>query len=720
MRTLTQVKFVQRTFIILTTLLWSATSYAQNNFKILDQEALKEFGQQEHREISVKLESSTDISLDLSEENPVYAQILSYLNQNSDSIAQEQLDEIEDSGGFQAWGGLNHVGLSFSKGFGTFSIELQRQVAPDLFSDDLYIATDTFDIYIDASTILGELSGEGIIDITDAQMALFAGVTFKRSYTYVHYEESYEKALAFNLDKLFFSFLNFRSKNYLDIDQGDLLKKEDSLSFSAGGAGNVGVTTGLAAHLGFLVSYENVSLVTLQGILEDEQNYEGEFLRINSEKSSEFSAQLSAGVVADFLGVLQVSLLKYDFTYEATDSYSYALSFHEDDKEVLNNESDIGEEVSKVLKHKDANEDLLAPYTTSSEQRSELSYTSAYEILLFGGKKTADTTHYKITKDDVLHTFFAHSFKTSEYTQNIFSKLFNVILGSFVELTSVINNSEERSRSVVFQYKDERNLIESEEDLEVTENEEKISINFVRKYYAYKGTKSNRKEAVELLENFSGVDPLIIDEVEDGLLTSSLNFYSKYSMTNDAITDFNQLSVSEAYEVFDDLCDDGRSGIIGWFSSLLKVCERRMKKKYDLYQIEWSSGEVTSDIYSTCKENFKAYKKGKWFVSSRKKRLFMSACTQELAAKSDEEKARELPVWRLADFMDYFLKKSESKVYYFQLFGYDNVHVYGYISGQDSEENSYINYFSEGNFKGIDLISNFQKANGLKTAIELN
>jgi len=61
-------------------------------------------------------------------------------------------------------------------------------------------------------------------------MGLFGGVTFKRSYTYVHYADSYQHAVAFNLDKLFFSFLNFRSKNFLQIEKGELLKKEDTIS----------------------------------------------------------------------------------------------------------------------------------------------------------------------------------------------------------------------------------------------------------------------------------------------------------------------------------------------------------------------------------------------------------------------------------------------------------------------------------------------------------
>jgi len=720
-----------------------APAWGQSHFVIKNQEGLESFAEKQLKSKSMetlslapntKNQTSSTIEIDLPDENPVYREIAEYFQRNSGAIAQEQLDEIEQSGGFQAWGGLNHIGLSYSKGFGTFSVELRRDVAPDLFSDDLWIATDQFDLYISASQLLGNLRDEAIIDITDEQLGLFAGVTFKRSYTYVHYEESYQKALSYNLDKLFFSFLNFRSHNFLQIEKGELLKKEDSLSYAIGAAGNGAIATGIGAHFGALVKYDSLAHVTLQGVADEEKAYEGEWLRINSEKSSEFTGQVSVGVIADFLGLLQVSLLKYDFSYSFKESYNYGLSFNQSDRELLENQSEIGGAVSSILKHKEVDEHLIAPYLVSLEERQELSKDSRYELLLFGGKKKAKTTHYKITKDNILHSFFSHNFESATYKQNIFSKLFDIILNSYLNLSSIINNSEERSRTVNIQYKDSRNLIESQEDLIMQQGrsiasedgsqeaaEDKISINFIRKYYAYKGTSNNRKELVENLEKFSGVDPYIIDEVEDGLLDKSLNFYSKYSMTQEGINHFNNLDVNKAYSVFEQLCDDSRpKGFFGWLSSLFSRCETKLKKEYDLYQIEWSSRDLTAQIYKSCEKALASYKKGKFFFSSRKKRKFMSSCTQQLARKSSDEKERELPVWRLTKFMDTFLTKAESKVYYFQLFGLSNVHVYGQVSGTTSTDQSFIHYFSEGNFKGIDLVTNFEKENGLKTSLELN
>lgn len=724
MRTYSRVKYTVLLLVTLGAFFSSQATCAQSNFVIKDEAALKAFGESQSSGVSSKALSigGRPINLDLSQENPVFRQVTDYFHQNSGSIAQDQIGTIRQNGGFQVVGGMNNIGISYSKGFGSFSVNLRRDVAPDLFSDTRWIATDQFDIYISASKLLGDLRDEQIIDITDQQMGLFAGITFKRSYTYVHYADSYEHAVAFNLDKLFFSFLNFRSKNFLQIEKGELLKKEDSLSYAVGGAANAPITAGVGAHVAALVKYDSLSYVTLQGVADDEVAYEGEWLRVASEKSSKFTAEVGAGVVADFLGILQVSLLKYDFSYSLKQSYKFALSFKKDDRQLLADQTPVAAAVASILKHKSVDEGIIAPYLVSEEQRKELAKDSRYELLLFGGRKKAKTTQYKIKKGDTLFSFFSHNFEAASYRQNIASKLFGIIIKSFLKLSTIINNSEERSRSVNIQYRDSRNLIKSQEDLIVDEqsNQESISINFIRNYYAFKGSKGNRKELVGLLENFSGADPRVIDSVEAGLLDKSLTFYSKYSMTQDGVEFFNHLDVKTAYDIFDRMCSDSRpKGFLGWLSSLFSRCESSLKKEFDLYQVEWNTKKLTSSVYHSCEADMSQYRRAHGWMSSRKKRAFMARCTQELSRKSPEERDRELPVWRLAKFMNRFLGKSESKVYYFQIFGLPNVHVYGQVSGTTGQGTPFVNYFHEGNFKGIDLVSNFEVKNGVKTSLEV-
>ena len=87
--------------------------------------------------------------IDISEESPLYQEITNYLDLHSDEIARRELDLVDQGRNLSIVGGMNHVGINFTKGFGTFSIELKREVAPDLFHDERWLVTDTFNIYID-------------------------------------------------------------------------------------------------------------------------------------------------------------------------------------------------------------------------------------------------------------------------------------------------------------------------------------------------------------------------------------------------------------------------------------------------------------------------------------------------------------------------------------------------------------------------------------------
>ena len=272
---------------------------------------------------------------DVSEESPLYDEILDYINTHSSNIAQRELDIIDQGRGLSVIGGMNHVGINFSKGFGTFSIELKREVAPDLFDDERWLVTDTFNIYIDASQVLNQLKSDEIIDISEKNLAAFAGLTFKRSYTQVHFAESYERALAFNLNKLFFSFRYFRDLNALNIEPQEFIKKEDSFSLQAGGVGTAPLTTGLGAHFGALLKYQTLSTMTLQGIADDEQTFDGERVRVSVEKEKSLNVGASAGLVADFMGILRMTLLRFDFQYELSETYKTYLSFSEDQLKII-------------------------------------------------------------------------------------------------------------------------------------------------------------------------------------------------------------------------------------------------------------------------------------------------------------------------------------------------------------------------------------------------
>jgi len=148
-------------------------------------------------------------------ESPIYEELERYYRLHHERVAASQLSNIEWGDDYKIWGGVNHIGLDFSKKFLDFSVSFRRQVAPDLFHDERYIVTDIMDIYIDASTFFEKLKASGQIEVPDQFLKAVAGLTFKRSYRFNHFADNYRDALTLNLDKLFFSYTYFRSKKAL-------------------------------------------------------------------------------------------------------------------------------------------------------------------------------------------------------------------------------------------------------------------------------------------------------------------------------------------------------------------------------------------------------------------------------------------------------------------------------------------------------------------------
>jgi hypothetical protein len=645
--------------------------------------------------------------LNLSDDSPLYREILQYMDQHHQDLARRQLQEVQEGRGLKVWGDLNHVGLRFNKGFGSFSIELKRQVAPDLFDDERWLVTDTFDIYVDATQLLNRLQDNDVIDISEQNLALFAGLTFKRSYTHVHFADTYEQALGFNLDKLFYGFQNFRNSESLRLAANEFIKKEDSLGFQAGGLGTIPITTGLGAHAGALITYEKLASVTLQGVSPDEQSFPGEALRLSREKTKEITVGARAGLVADFMGLLQVSLLSLDFSYSLEDSYKQYMALSHAELDQMEQTNDL-ELLKRFLKHQDVASDEIANYRVTEEQRRLETSRFKYQALLFGAKRDLKTEYIKIVKEGIEHVFFRHHFEKSQYRENFFSRLFYEVVKKVTQLKSIINNAELKTEKVRLEYRHKRNLLKTKEDLKLSEVPT-LSVNFMKGLYSHKVRKKVKEDILSFLDHFSGADPLLARQVENGLIDRSVRFDTTFTLNEDALNHFHALSTKEVYRVFDESCQANRKGVLSWLSRLLKVCERSLKKSYDQYQKERLVADYNSLTYQSCQADLKAYQKKKRWISSRRKRQFLEGCMQRKSLKSEEEATGEIPVWQLARLMRNIYKRVPSKVHFYQLFGYKNVFIHGHFSGEKVDGFAFDHYFREGIFKGTGTVANSLK-----------
>ena len=666
------------------------------------------FGQSAIRVNKENLQNFLSFDNDLFETSPLYREILSYLNEHEEEIKKRQLGHISNGKNFDLWGGLNHVGLNFSKNFGNFSIVLKREVAPDLFDDERWIITDTFDVVIDISQTLKDLKSHEVIEISEKNLAAFVGLNFIRSFKHIHFAHSYEEGLTLNLNKLFMNIKNFQGVETLNIEAGEILERSDSFLLTTGAFGNLPLASGLSLSAGLLGKRQILSRLLIHGVLEDEKSFANEQVRISYEKSNKNKLSLSARLIADLFKVFQVTLFKYDFEYQFTDSKVLHLSLSDSDVYEIQEDIELFNEFKKLLGQKRISTQIFRPFVVSEERRREELKKMKYQVLVYGGHKDVSTEHIQISNGNKTKAFFRHNFIKEKFREGVFNHFFKILAKSFLRVETILKKVVKESNGVRLDYQNERNLLKSKGDLNLNAQEPNLSINFKKEYSAQKLSKRERSKVVELIDDFSGADPLLANNILKGHIKSNINFYSNFSMGHDAMIFFHDLSIKEVHRIINDACKVSRRGLVGFFDRLLRKCERGLKEKYDLYTTEWSTNDYTYNTYQECKNIFEKNNRGRiknWLY----KRKFIKSCIRRKSQKSKNQKEKEIPLWRLTKFFQEIQKRIPSKVYYYRLFGLRNVHVSGHFEGMDRKGHVLFHHFDEGNFKGDSIVTNYLK-----------
>lgn len=647
------------------------------------------------------------------DENVLYQRIFESLGKEYETIGQRQaLLALENRGGFTI-DGINNIGYSFHQDFADFKISLNRQLAPDLFDDTRWIVTDRFEVYIDASTLLSNLKDKEIIDISEQNLALFGGVQFKRTYTYTHFAASYEDGLVIDLNKLFFAFRPFRAQSFLEMSDYEYISKEDFLSFRAGGFVSAPIYQGVSASAGFLARYDRMAKSEIQAVGPEDNPLADERFRISYEKSTSTEIGAAARLNADFLGLLQISLLSFDFSYTSTSSHKINLSLYTNDLARIKSDALFSAELDNVLKHRKANVDVLAKNIVSEEFRRKEKISSKYAILILGGMRDQETEQVQVVKDGVETQFFRHNSYRVSYTQNIFSRIFHEVIKRYLGLSSVINKTSQDAKRLRMSYESERNIVAAKVDYNVVDKDV-LSLSFHRDLFVAKTSstfKKTKDKIVSALAHASGVDPLAITWLEQDLLVGPMNLRSEIKVRQGAIKHFNALTYSEAFDAAKDVCGGEPTTIWERFRSLFGGCYKRMQDAWNEYYVELTHHDITDSIFKSCETG-----KMKWWWSSRKKTEVQKACMLMLAKKDPAQYGREIPLWRLKDFMENLQHYSDNKIDFYNYFGLSNVFLYGNFDATTNVGGAYRANFSEGKFEGLGVVEDAMQMTGSNRA----
>lgn len=648
--------------------------------------------------------------LDLAEDNPLYSQILNELGQTYDEIGQRQANAVLNDDDFSVYGGLNNVGIRYSKEFVDFSINVGRTVAPDLFSDK-WLVTDQFTISIDASKLLTNLKDQGTIDFSEAQYGAFAGVSFKRVYRFVHFAESYSEGLLLHFDRLFLGFLKFQNKDFLNLGHYEFIQKEDSLSFKAGAIAGGPIYGPISGSVGVLATFEKLSRVDVEAIHPDERSDDDEKLRISFEKTKSASVGISASIGVEFLKLLRITLLKYDFSYKLEESRKTYLSFYESDYEKLKKDTYYAKQVKRILKGQKADLMSLKRNIVSLEQRKTEQKNSKYGILLWGGQREAKTQQIEIAKNGEVKRFFRHYYEKIKFKQNIFSRLMSILTKSFLKLDSIVNKDSSDSKKVVIEYSSKENLVNSKKDINMTE-EEKLSMSFTHNFYTYKTDGKRRskhkKAALDILNRYSGVNPLAIKLFQQDAIVGPVKIKSDYKVNKEGMDYILKHSKKKMTSLYKGMCSKNSRSKFRWFRNLFNGCLRKMKKSTKRFYTEWEHDDFSSKSLKTCERKVRRYRFFKRYRMRKK-------CMRSMAKRELSRDLKIVPLWRFKDVAQTIYLEHKSKADIFNFYGTANVFHYGHFKATKQNGFPFVSYFDEGNFTGLGVVDNYKSKNNLRS-----
>lgn len=637
--------------------------------------------------------------------SPIYSQIINKYSSTYQGISDRLNDE--NLPGF--FGGPNMIGWRHMGDFSTFQIIFKRSAAPAI-NGDLVIVNDEIIIEIDASTLIGELAENEVIDITEENKKAFAGLKYQRRLRYNHFSDTVMNGLQMHPEKLFFMFKYFNIDNFHKLNEYDYLLKEDSFTLGAGGIFTSPINQYLSIGAGALLEFEKKSKVSIQKLGVDDIKEDFEVGRISIENSSSRKASANISVILDFFKLLNMTLFRYDYSYEYSKTNKDYFSLYTSDLESHHKMN----EFKKALSFKDFNYAILKDNIKTKELREKETRNSKYLAFIFGGLKESETERREIVKDGVLTRFFSHNYTKLNYKENFFSKIMNLFLGKLFFAGSIVNKTDLVEDRLSLDYNAEVNLIDLKEDYDISQGNI-FSMNFQHEDNVFEGSRKKSKDIESKLYELISKRTSTISKYDklfnEFKLQAPSTFYSKYSFDEDNIAHFMSLNESKLPGLFKDVCKKKNKSFFKKLHSLFSSCRHRLNKSYTTFFKEWTTEDYDKSVYKKCRRSSR-----RRYRSLSRRRIALNKCMQLSSLKSEPNKKKELPLWRLKDFLNSVAEHFDNKEHYKTIFG--EFSRQGYVK-TTANGFPFKDYFNEGKSKE-SVLTQFEIKNGLRAPAQID
>lgn len=363
-------------------------------------------------------------------DNPLYQKIVKKVKEELLKKANEITGDAIDFNEKWTLGDTNFSGFKWDGIIFGAGINAGRKLYPDYTDGDeekRWVVEDKFQIEVDAKTFLKSLLDSGDVDITLPNLNAFAGIRFKRTYTYIHYAPTYLKGLTRDFDKLFLGFLKFGGNKFLSLEDHETLSRKDFLSANVGA--NIGSPSFyfMSGYAGGSLYYQRMADVMIHKPGVRDYPRPGEILRVSVNKSKIKGASATVGLQADFYGLLKISLLSFEYSKSVNENSYASLSFYRPDEELLGNkDSVLHQEVKDVLRGKLPENNLtLMPFIISEQDTKRDNESAQSHLFLFDKIKGNSTSDVTVRNKNGVRYFFRHNGEDSSYKKTWLQALFS-------------------------------------------------------------------------------------------------------------------------------------------------------------------------------------------------------------------------------------------------------------------------------------------------------
>lgn len=605
------------------------------------------------------------------EESALYEEIRRHLETAHQSIGMGEVQTINRLNQQFNLGASNFAGFSWQKPFGVVQVYADRQVTPNIFGSN-WLVMDTFTFEVEATTFLEKLVDSGLSTMTPIEIGAFAGITFKRVYTYWHYANSYQEGLSIDFSKLFLPFSRFNQAGMERMGSEEILKREDTWTASAGGLISTPPLYNISFSGGVLAKYDYQNTTTIQAAPNSEERFK---VGIMSSKTVHAGATLELQL--DFFKLIKFSLLRYDMNYEYTSGKEITLGFTANQWNRLKESQEEKDELKSVLKGVGSVK-KLEPYVVRLDESLDEGMTKRGSILLWGKMQKQKTEQIRVIKDNLVRVFYKNYAQNVKVVQNFFSRIFSAVFYKIFKMPIGTNNAAIYSRQLTMEYEATHPQSANPKITRIDSTEQFSFI--LNQYYTAQRTdrwvdRKFKNDIIWFVDNFTTLPKSYKTDIRNEVLKGPLHVESNLRVEKAGFDHLLALPVNQVFGLIAKVC--GSRKVSDWMN------DRKRERLMD---------DDDLDFGDYCVQDIGYYYLG------FKKDYVQNFLKPSLA--------------KFKDFITKFYKESENISDLQALFGEANTFVNGRLQAKTGFGTPFNTTFSAGQFRGLGVIDNFKRSTG--------